>query len=302
MKVLVTGAHGSLGRYVARHLGRQGHSVCGIGHGSWDQSEQRAFHVQSWHTVDVNLDALAAFADAPDVIIHCAGSASVSFSMAHPFEDYSRSVSSAAAVLEYIRLFSRHTSAVFPSSAAVYGHVEKLPIKESAPRSPISPYGANKALVEILCKSYADNYDISVAILRFFSLYGEGLKKQLLWDACTKAKNGTRTFFGTGHELRDWLHLEDAAKLVEVAIGRASKSIALVNGGCGVAVSVRDVVAKVFSEYGVPFEPSFSGQERPGDPLGYQADRTAADGWGWSPSVGLNEGVSRYVEWYKALG
>ena len=51
-------------------------------------------------------------------------------------------------------------------------------------------------------------------MLRLFSVYGEGLEKQLLWDACNKLSSGNRTFFGTGEETRDFMHVSDVAKYV----------------------------------------------------------------------------------------
>src|SRR5690606_30498045 len=199
-------------------------------HGAWGQGEFSRFGLTFWHSADATLDALVTYANEPDVIIHCAGSGSVSFSMSHPYEDYMRTVSSTAAVLEYVRLYSPETSVIYPSSAAVYGQVEYLPIKEHDPMCPVSPYGVHKRMAEELCHSYATNFQISVAIVRLFSIYGEGLKKQLLWDACCKAENKGSCFSGTGQELRDWLHVDDAAHLVHALVPYAATACPIFNG------------------------------------------------------------------------
>lgn len=297
--VLVTGAHGFLGRHVARQFASAGYLVIGMGHGSWDSAESRSYGLTFWHTADITLDDLVTYAREPDVIVHCAGSGSVAFSMTHPHQDFNRTVSATAAVLEYIRLHSPHTVLVYPSSAAIYGDAERLPILETDASHPASPYGVHKLMAEDLCRSYANHFGVAVAIVRFFSVYGEGLQKQLLWDACSKAARGDSHFFGTGAELRDWLHVSDAASLLLTAAKHASPSCPVVNGGGGEGLAVRDVLEEVFRDYGNTAELGFSGTPRPGDPVGYHADVSAAAAWKWKPLVAWRDGMARYVNWFK---
>ena len=84
-------------------------------------------------------------------------------------------------------------------------------------------------------------------MVRFFSLYGEGLRKQLLWDACTKLADGRLelTMFGTGEEKRDFMHGRDAAR-ADRAPGRPGLGdFILVNGGTGNATSVRSIAERL---------------------------------------------------------
>jgi len=296
---VITGAHGFLGRYTARHLANAGYLVTGIGHGGWDRSEFSKFGLSFWHSADVCLESLITYAGEPDLIVHCAGSGSVSFSITQPFQDYNRTVTSTASVLEYIRLYSPATILVYPSSAAVYGEVLKLPINEKNVLGPVSPYGMHKLFAEYLCGSYARNFGVSIAIVRFFSLYGEGLRKQLLWDACCQLQDGNSKFFGTGAEIRDWLHVEDAAGLLSVAAKRASNLCPIVNGGSGVGVAVRKVIDILVDELGSKETVTFSGAPRSGDPSGYEADISRAREWGWNPTIGLEDGGRRYAAWFK---
>ena len=297
--VVVTGAHGFLGRNVARSFASAGYTVTGIGHGNWDRPEAQNFGLTFWHSADITLNVLVTYAREPDVIIHCAGSGSVAFSITHPLQDFNRTVSATAAVLEYIRLHSPHTVLVYPSSAAIYGDADRLPILESDASYPVSPYGVHKHMAEDLCRSYAGHFGVAVAIVRFFSVYGEGLQKQLLWDACSKASLGDSSFFGTGAELRDWLHVSDAASLLLAAAYKAASSCPAVNGGSGEGVAVREVLEEVFRVYGCTLELGFNGTPRPGDPVGYQADVTAATSWDWKPVVAWRDGITRYVNWFK---
>ena len=82
-KVIVTGAFGFIGRSVARHLAKLGWEVVGLGHGKWSRQEWETWGLTEWHTCDITLNSLLSYADTPDLIVHCAGSGSVNFSMTH---------------------------------------------------------------------------------------------------------------------------------------------------------------------------------------------------------------------------
>lgn len=297
--VCITGAFGFIGRHVARLYASKGWQVTGIGHGSWDRAEWCHWGVSDWHLSDITLDSMVTYAGQPDVIIHCAGSGAVSFSMDHPFQDFQRTVSTITAVLEFIRIQSPATRLVYPSSAGVYGVAEKLPIGVSTPLQPISPYGVHKKIAEELCRSYANHFEISAAVVRLFSIYGNTLRKQLLWDACRKLSSNENVFFGSGEERRDWLHIDDAAALLLVAGENATSDCPTVNGGTGKGTSTREILTELFSCYGCSDTPSFTGSTRPGDPVDYIADISRARQWNWQPSKTWQEGIWEYVEWYK---
>ena len=137
------------------------------------------------------------------------------------------------------------------------------------------------------------------AIVRLFSVYGEGLRKQLLWDACGKIFSGNAQFGGTGRESRDWLHVDDAARLLAVAGEWASVECPVVNGAAGTAVSTRDVICELRDALRPSGDIGFDGIVRSGDPAHYWADIGKARQWGWAPSVGWKEGVRRYADWYR---
>lgn len=210
--VLITGAAGFIGRYAAYEFSRNGWYVSGIGWGEWPDCN--SYGLSAWNNSDVNITSLLEFADKPDVIVHCAGGASVGFSVEHPAADFDMTVRTTSHVLEFIRLHSPATRLVYPSSAAVYGQVKNLPITEDTPLNPMSPYGLHKQMAESLCQLYSLQFGVLSAVVRLFSIYGNGLHKQLLWDACQKFSSGKNIFFGTGKEVRDWLHVEDAARLL----------------------------------------------------------------------------------------
>ncbi len=296
---LVTGAHGFLGRHVARLLAQNGHSVAGIGHGNWLPDEWQSWGLTAWHPANVTIEALQRLPGKPSTIIHCAGGGSVAFSITDPLADFQRTVVSTAHMLEYVRLHVPSCRVVYPSSASVYGTVETVPIREDCPAAPISQYGTHKLMAEEMVSSYARQFGASVSIVRFFSVYGCGLRKQLLWDASRKFAKNDNIFMGTGNEVRDWLHVEDAALLLALAAEHASSSCPTVNGGSGVGVTVRDVLGHLGrSLRGREVVLEFSGVQRAGDPSRYVADCSAAKAWDWAPRISWEQGVEEYAAWW----
>ncbi len=294
---LVTGAHGFIGRHVARALASRGHTVLGVGHGSWTRSEWRAWGLAEWHAADVTLDSLLTYAADPELIIHCAGSASVAFSMVHPAEDFRRTVQSTLAALEFARSRAPRAPFVLPSTGSIYGSVEGA-VLETTPTRPQSPYASHKLMAEQLCAEYGRFFGQRTAVVRLFSVHGPGLRKQLFWDACNKLSRGDAVFAGSGAEVRDWLYVEDAGALLVRAAEHADPGCPVVNGGSGTGATVREVVEALAAALGAATAPSFSGDARPGDPGRFVADTARARAWGWSPEVSWREGVRAYCEWF----
>lgn len=299
--VLITGAYGFFGRHVAQYFSAQGYHVTGIGHGTWSRAEWERWGLSEWHTCDVTLDALITYGGRPDVIVHCAGSASVPFSMENPYFDCKRTVETTLDALEFVRLYCPQARFIYPSSAGVYGTVKSKTIRVSEQRRPDSPYGMHNKMAEDLCLSYSKHFNISSAIVRFFSLYGKGLRKQLLWDACEKIKKGESTFYGTGDEVRDWLNVSDAASLLCSVVPLCSAKCPVFNGGTGRGASTRAVLETIFKQFQIQDGPHFSGAARSGDPSSYVADLSDDLVAVWQPVVAWESGVKEYVEWYKEL-
>ncbi|MFN0161662.1 MAG: NAD-dependent epimerase/dehydratase family protein [Burkholderiales bacterium] len=296
---VVTGAAGFIGGRVAARLVQEGWRVIGIGHGS---PPPESGLKRRWVESDVSATALSKLGCAPDAIIHCAGTASVGRAESDPRGEQLRTVGATRAVLDFSASLPAPARMVMVSSAAVYGAATLMPTPENAPLGPLSRYGEFKAEAEGLWREHASRYGQSMAIVRLFSVYGEGLRKQLLWDACGKLLRGDGRFDGTGDETRDWLHVDDAANLLVSAIGQASRDCAIVNGGSGSAVRVRDVLEVLRVALGDLPLPRYSGVARSGDPQHYAADISLALSWGWRPGISWREGVERYAHWFTTLG
>ncbi|HMP75023.1 MAG TPA: NAD(P)-dependent oxidoreductase [Kiritimatiellia bacterium] len=299
----VTGAAGFIGRHVCVELLRRGDIVAGVGRLSNSGVPPRG--LAAWSAGAVNREALrdlAAHVGAPDAVLHLAGGGTVGDSIARPREDYRENVGTVAEVLEFARGCASAPVVVLASSGAVYGRVDSDCIPEDTPLSPVSPYGLHKWMAEELCRTYGRTHAIPVAVVRFFSVLGPGLRKQLLWDAARRVERGEPVFDGTGEEVRDWLHVSDAVRLLCIAAEHASSGCPVINGGAGRGVRVADML-DMFGACGDPrWQPRFTGSVRPYDPPRYVADIRRARAWGFEPRVDLQDAVAEYARWFRAGG
>lgn len=308
MNVWVTGAHGFIGRHLARQLSLDGYSVAGLGHGAWPEFEYTGCGIAHWINGGItasNLALLGQSAGIPEVIFHLAGGSSVGVAIANPLEDFRRTVDSTAELLDWLRQNTPSTKLVAVSSAAVYGDGHPHPIVETATIRPYSPYGSHKYLMEELCRSYATNFGVKVVLPRLFSVYGVGLKKQLLWDLCCKLEaGGSVELGGTGEELRDWIEVRDVAKVLQRLPALASIEAPIINVASGQGITVRDIAALVGKAWksvgGALSEISFNGRSRPGDPYSLVADIALMRELGSDNLLPLREGVTEYVNWFHA--
>lgn len=282
MVALVTGAGGFLGSYVAQHLEAVGMTV--------ERAGRPRVEIPS-----PAFDALVG-RSAPSLVVHCATPSSVGASVEHPAEDLYGSATVLSALLDRLEALERAPRIVFVGSAAVYGQPSKLPVDEEHPRAPLSPYGRHRAMCEDLLRER----EARAVVLRVFSAYGEGLRRQVLWDICRKAvESGRIELAGSGEETRDFVHARDVAAAIAAVAAHASFEGESYNVGTGTATSIHDVAMLLAADLGnVPV--SFNGDRRLGDPDRWQADVSRLRKLGWAPATELRVGIRAYARW--ALG
>lgn len=302
---VVTGDSGFLGRAVVAALKCKGWFVAGLGNAARKDGGQSPL-------ADARVDgevspknlgrAIALCPFTPQIVMHAAGNGRVADAHQQPAEDFRRSVLSLADTLDAVRLLCPHAKLVFPSSAAVYGQAGRHPIGEDHPLVPVSVYGLHKQLCEHLISGYARQYELQASIVRYFSLYGPGLRKQLIWDICEKASTPPNEIVlsGDGTDARDFLHIEDAARLAILAAERNERGVLIVNGGSGTAHTVADVGSTVAGLYGVS-PPRFDAIGRPWDPNWFQANTDRAVRLGFCPQHTLAEGLMQVVRWHRSI-
>lgn len=297
-KVLVTGVSGFIGRYVVRQFVQAGWQVAGLDALVPDQELGRimsAFIQAALPSIDLK-DFVHEIK--PDVCVHCAGPSSVDFSMAHPDRDFAGSVAATFGLLDTLRLHSPECHLLFLSSAAVYGNPETLPIDETHRPNPISPYGFHKWMCEQLCAEFSRVYHLPTSIVRIFSAYGVGLKRQVLWDMCRRAfTQPVLRMRGTGSESRDFIHAWDVAKALLFLADETPSMADVYNLASGTETTIRELTALILATLGRALPVEFDGMTMPGNPLNWRADIRRIRRIGFSPEMTMEEGVTDYVRW-----
>jgi len=295
---IVAGANGAIGRHLVAELRAAGHQVGGLGHGpnAWEGETPIDF----WAPGEIDsasLELITRRLGPADILVNAAGGASVPRSFSAPEADFRRTVSSTVRLLEWLRSASPATRFVCLSSAAVYGTGHAEPIPEDAAPQPVSPYGFHKLMAEQATRSWARNFGVRAVIVRLFSVYGPGLRKQLVYELLQKLAVGPPRLdlAGTGEEARDWLWIADAARLLTETAAVASEAVPVVNGCTGIGRSVADVAALMVRGFGRDTEVRFDGAPRTGDPPRLVGSVARLREIGFRPRVGLEEGLDRLV-------
>ncbi|UQD96771.1 NAD-dependent epimerase/dehydratase family protein [Bradyrhizobium japonicum] len=304
MTTWITGANGFIGRHLVRALADQGHAVHGIGHGAINEPERQRIGLGQWLNGEIeaaNLNTLAGESGPPSTIFHLAGGSSVGLSIAQPLEDFSRTVASTARLLEWLRGSAPECRLIVASSAAVYGAHHAGAISEEAETQPMSPYGHHKLIMEQLCRSYAISFGIRATIIRLFSVYGPSLRKQLLWDLCSRLAQGQCELVlgGAGNETRDWIDVRDVVQLLAGLARADGAPLKVLNGGSGIPTSVAEIARLVTKAWGGDIAVRFSGVVRAGDPFSLVADAGQLAVLPFSCRIPVEDGIAEYVSWFK---
>ncbi len=298
MKVIVTGAGGFIGNSILKHFKETGNDVTG-----WDISASPEDGIISVDMRDQAGIEKALEGERPEVIVHCAGSANVSDSVANPDRDLMLSVGITHNLL-FAMLHHDLGSArmIYLSSAGVYGNPVRLPIREEDDRSPVSPYALHKTMCEDICSYFVKNHGFDIRMARIFSAYGAGLKKQIFWDMHQKyLRTGRLDMFGTGKESRDFINIEDLRSAIRL-LAEKDYPERIVNVANGREVFINEVVSIFAEKMGIPDSAvCFTGTERVGDPINWRADISVLKSLGYEQQISIEAGIEAYCDWIRKL-
>ena len=314
-RVLVTGAAGFIGSWLTERLLERGDEVVGLD--NFDPFYDRAIKERNlaaahgsaaFRLVECDLregsDVFALFADgAFDAVAHLAAKAGVRPSLADPSGYYDTNLIGTANLLEAMREAGCRRL-VFASSSSVYGNNRKVPFHEDdRVDAPISPYAATKKAGEELCHVYHAVHGFSILALRFFTAYGPRQRPEMAIHAFTRRLFAGEPIpvFGDGSMERDFTYIDDVVDGVASAVDHVTgnETFDIVNLGESEPIRLSRLVEAL--EEATGHEATIDRREvPPGDVERTFADVSRARSLlRYEPRVGLDEGLRRFVEWYR---
>ena len=292
-KILITGVNGFLGSNLTSSL-KNDYKVYGIGRPGAVNIKKNCHKII---IKNLSIKNLKKNFRNIDYIIHCAGTGTVEESkkLNKFFE-----LKSTKIVLDYINLYNPKAKLIYISSVAVYGDSYKNKINEKQKTNPISNYAKMKFLSENLCRNYSEKFNIPIVVLRISSLYGKGLKKQIIFDATKKIKSGNQIFYGTGKEVRDFLHVDDLMMLINKIIKRNLSFFEIYNCGSQQIYSIKSIISKLEKIIKKKINPIFNKSFVSSNPKSLKiSTRKVTKKYNWHPKVKINDGLLDYYNWFQ---
>lgn len=306
-KILITGGAGFLGSHLAEELVAQDAHVTVVDNFATGVADSLApiadrIRLIQGDVLSMNWMELLERQDV-DFFFHLVGNAYVPASVENPAMDFALNLRLAFDILESLRKISWPGRFVFPSSAAVYGNPEKLPICENDRTVPISPYGVSKLAVERYMSVYHGLYGLNTVSLRLFSIYGPRQRKLAVYDLITKIMANPRDVrvFGNGGQVRDFLFVKDAVRAMMAVAWSGKFTGEVYNTASGIECTIFDLIQQISRVLKVNPQVTFSGSVRPGEPEKWSVDVSRLTGLGFSPSYSLQAGLEETVEWVGSL-
>jgi len=295
--ILVTGGAGFIGSHLVDTLVADNRVTVldNLSSGITENLHENAQFVQG----DVRtLSSLPNLVETADIVFHQAGFVSVEESMEKPLTSHHHNVTATARLLESAR--QGDTRVISASSAAIYGQPSQLPIAETEPTTPESPYGLDKLSVDHYTRLFNELYGLPTVTLRYFNVYGPRQSAAsysgVISTFLEQLDNGDElTIHGDGTQSRDFVHVSDIVAANLLAATTDNTGVAY-NIGSGTATTIQELASVIQSaaatDAGVTHLP-----DRPGDIAHSCADISRATEYlGYNPSTSLESGLRTLVE------
>lgn len=289
-KVIVTGGAGFIGSNVVDALIEKGYEVHVIDSliaGKKENVNAKAI----FHQADIrNLNEIQPIITGADFVFHLAALPRVQDSIDNPIETDAVNVGGTLNVLVASKN-AKVKKVVFSSSAATYGDQETLPLKETMPATPKSPYGLHKFIGEEYLKLFNEVYGLPTVSLRYFNVYGPRQSAQGSYPLVIakfidlKKAGQSLTITGTGNQTRDFVHVYDIANANILAAESATVGKGeVINIGSGKSYSVNDIARLI----GGPTQFVEARLEPQNSLANISLAQTILS---WNPQVKLEEGI-----------
>lgn len=309
MNVLVTGGSGFIGSHFIRHWllqHRQSRitNLDKLTYAAHPGNTADAERTKRYRLVRGDIrheqDVQRAFDGGVDAVVHFAAESHVDRSIASPEPFISTNIEGTFRLLEAAR---KHgvSRFVHVSTDEVYGSADDgRQFTEESPLSPNSPYSASKAASDLLVRAYSRTYGLPAVITRCSNNYGPNqFPEKLIPKTIIAALSGQRIpVYGDGLQIRDWLHVSDHCRALELALLRGQPG-EVYNIGGGSELSNMDIVKQLVAAAGASETLITQVDDRPGHDRRYAVDYGNIERlWGWRPQTELQAGLRATVDWY----
>ena len=318
MRVLVTGGIGFIGSHLCQRLLAEGHAIVCLD--NYDPFYDPAIKRRNLQEIQASGgDGLFQFVEGDirdkglledlfrrssfDLIIHLAARAGVRPSIQQPVLYEEVNVTGTLNLLEACREFDV-TGFIFGSSSSVYGKNTKVPFaEEDRLDAMISPYAVTKRVGELYCYAYHHLYGLNIFCLRFFTVYGPRQRPEMAIHKFARLiREGKKIpLYGDGTSRRDYTYIDDIIGGIIGAVHHLH-GYDIFNLGESQTTPLRELISLIEQALGKKAEVEEL-PEQPGDvPITYADIAKARRLLGYDPRVGIEEGVMRFVQWFRDRG
>ncbi len=311
MRALVTGGAGFIGSTLVDRLLAEGHTVDVIDDlssgalANLAEARSTSGHDLSFHRLDIREPAVIELMARrrPEVVFHLAAQADVRVSVDRPVFDAEVNIVGTLNVLEGARAAGTAKVVFAASGGTLYGEPDELPVRESAPQRPLSPYGVSKKAAGDYLAAYRELHGIEFTALALANVYGprqdpHGEAGVVAIFAGRLLAGDPCTIFGTGEQTRDFVYVDDVVDAFARAATRGTGL--LMNVGTGRETSVNRLYQTMADVAGVA-TPALYAPPRAGELARSSLDPgRAAIHLGWEPWTSLEQGTAEVVRWFDA--